>query len=67
MTVKCLSQEHNPVPQLDLRPLDPESSALSCKPPCFPVLLDINLIFTSDFLKTWIRILGTTQPYPRGL
>ena len=36
--VKCLAQEHNtvPRPRLEPRPLDPESSALTIRPPRHP-------------------------------
>ena len=36
--VKCLAQEHNtvPRPELEPRPLDPESGKLVIKPPRFP-------------------------------
>ena len=40
MTVKCLAQEHNAVPQPGLelgRPPDPESSALTLRPPRLPI------------------------------
>ena len=38
MRVKCLAQEHNMMtrPGLEPRPLDPESSALTIRPPHLP-------------------------------
>ena len=38
MRVKCLAQEHNTItkPGLEPRTLDPESSALTTRPPCLP-------------------------------
>ena len=40
MRVKCLAQEHNAVPQpvLEPGPPDPESSALTIRPPRLPQL-----------------------------
>ena len=45
MGVKCLAQEHNVVPRQGLGPgpFDPESSALTIRPPCLPDS-DDNLI-----------------------
>ena len=39
MGVKCLAQEHNTVPRLGLEPgtSDPESSALTIRPPRLPL------------------------------
>ena len=39
MRVKCLAQEHKAVPRpgLEPRPLDPESSALTIRPPRLPI------------------------------
>ena len=39
MRVKCLAQEHNTMtrPGLEPGPLDPESSALTAKPPRLPL------------------------------
>ena len=38
MRVKCLAEDHTPVPQPGLAPVppDPESSALTIRPPCRP-------------------------------
>ena len=38
MGVKCLAQEHNTVPRPELEPgpFDPESSALTIRPPLLP-------------------------------
>ena len=43
MRVKCLAQEHNTItwPRLEPGPLDPESSALTTKPPRLPHLSQI--------------------------
>ena len=40
MGVKCLAQEHNTVPRpgLEPGPFDPESSALTIRPPRLPLL-----------------------------
>ena len=37
---RCLAQDHNAVPQsgLDPRPNDPESNALTIRPPCLPYI-----------------------------
>ena len=42
MRVKCLAQEHNtmPWPGLEPGPLDPESSALTTRPPRLPPLYE---------------------------
>ena len=41
MRVKCLAQEHNAVPRsgLEPRPPDPESSALTIRPPRLPYIM----------------------------
>ena len=47
MGVKCLAQEHNAVPRpgLDPGPFDPESSALTIRPPRFPLFVMYPHIF----------------------
>ena len=54
MGVKCLAQEHNAVPRpgLEPEPFDPESSALTIRPPRHPllrgqlsILLQVNELF----------------------
>ena len=54
MGVKCLAQEHNAVPRpgLEHEPFDPESSALTIRPPRLPllrgqlsILLQVNELF----------------------
>ena len=44
MKVKCLAQEHNTVPRpgLEPGPFDPESSALTIRPPRLPQVLPVN-------------------------
>ena len=52
MRVKCLAQEHNAVPRpgLEPRPPNPESSALTIRPPCLPSQYNSPLLFTSRSL-----------------
>ena len=38
MRVKCLAKEHNTMTRLEPGPLDPESSALTARPPRLPQL-----------------------------
>ena len=45
MRVKCLAQEHSVVPRPGLKPgpFDPESSALTMRPPRLPLLYEVAL------------------------
>ena len=45
MGVKCLAQEHNAVPRPGLEPgtSDPESSALTIRPPHLPSVLGLSV------------------------
>ena len=56
MAVKCLAQEHNTVPQpgLEPGPFNPESSALTIRPPRLP-----QLLITVDHVASvigWVRV-----------
>ena len=46
MGVKCLAQEHNTVPWPGLKPgpFDPESSALTIRPPRLPQIISNNIV-----------------------
>ena len=53
MRVKCLAQEHDAVPRpaLETGPPDPESSALTIRPPRLPTIY-IIVILTNEVLKS---------------
>ena len=61
MRVKCLAQEHNAVPRPELEPgpFDPESSALTIRPPRLPhcnvELEGIELGMWTNFFRGWTK------------
>ena len=73
MGVKCLAQEHNTVPQprLEPGPFDPESSALTIKPPRIPhnkllknaflQCMEVSVLFTISYLPTCNLIINALK------
>ena len=77
MSVKCLAQEHNAVPQpgLEPGPPDPESSVLTIRPPRLPNPIDenvekggqltifckIKLVHNEKEHSYWSRVCGSTD------
>ena len=82
MRVKCLAQEHSVVPRPGLKPgpFDPESSALTMRPPRLPLLCEVTLalnvlelfapyslhgsMFIADYCPSPHLILLTDHCYP---
>ena len=60
MGVKCLAQEHNTVPRPGLKPgpFNPESSALTIRPPCLPYMYMLNI---NSILKIVVVIIHTEK------
>ena len=63
MRVRCLALEHNAVPWTGLvpGPLDPESKALTIKPPCLPQSIKEELHFMSFMVHLRFRDVQKSQ------
>ena len=69
MGVKCLAQEHNTVPRpgLEPGPFDPESSALTIRPPRLPLPLSGTVIKPLTFVGYDMIITNSYPTLARGI